>query len=59
VKIAVGSDYVGWPAELSAKEFACLLEVGMSPMDAIKSGNSFVHFIIVKIFEEHLLQLSC
>ncbi len=38
VKVAVGTDYVGWPAEQSAKEFRCLVEVGLSPMEAIKAG---------------------
>ena len=39
VKVVVGTDYVGWPVEQSAKEFRCLVEVGLSPMEAIKAGR--------------------
>jgi len=39
VKVVVGTDYVGWPATQSAREFKCLLDVGLSPMDAIKAGT--------------------
>ena len=35
VKFGLGSDYVGWPAEYSAKEFSEYLKVGMTPMQAI------------------------
>ena len=42
VKIAVGSDLCGPMIESSicAREFATLIEAGMSPMDAIKAGTS-------------------
>jgi len=41
VKIVVGTDYIGWkPVTLNAKEFACLVKIGMTPMEAIKAGTS-------------------
>eukprot|EP01118_Nematostelium_gracile_P012135 TRINITY_DN4394_c0_g1_i5.p1 TRINITY_DN4394_c0_g1~~TRINITY_DN4394_c0_g1_i5.p1 ORF type:complete len:559 (-),score=119.31 TRINITY_DN4394_c0_g1_i5:45-1721(-) len=40
VKICVGTDYVGWEVEKNAKEFKCLMGVGLSAMDAIKAGTS-------------------
>ncbi len=39
VKIAVGTDYVGFPAEFSAREFAELVKLGMTPMQAIQAGT--------------------
>jgi imidazolonepropionase-like amidohydrolase len=39
VKIGVGTDYVGWPAVYSAREFAELVSLGMSPMQAIMAGT--------------------
>jgi imidazolonepropionase-like amidohydrolase len=40
VKIGVGTDYVGWPAEYSAREFSELVKLGMTPMQAIQAGTS-------------------
>lgn len=42
VKIAVGSDLCGSAVEshVCAREFATLIEAGLSPMDAIKAGTS-------------------
>ena len=42
VKIVVGSDLRGYAVEsfLCAREFATLVEAGMSPMEAIKAGTS-------------------
>ncbi len=39
VKIGVGSDYVGFPPEFSAREFAELVTLGMTPMQAIQAGT--------------------
>lgn len=39
VKIGVGSDYVGFPPEYSAREFAELVKLGMTPMQAIQAGT--------------------
>jgi imidazolonepropionase-like amidohydrolase len=39
VKIGVGTDYVGWPAEYSAREFSELVKLGMTPMQAIQAGT--------------------
>jgi imidazolonepropionase-like amidohydrolase len=41
VKIAVGSDLCGYavPSAVCAREFATLIEAGLSPMDAIKAGT--------------------
>ena len=39
LKVGVGTDYVGWPAEFSAREFAELVKVGMTPMQAIMAGT--------------------
>lgn len=42
VKVAVGVDFGHYevPANLYAREFALLIEAGMSPMEAIKAGTS-------------------
>ena len=42
VEIAVGSDLCGYAVEphVCAREFATLVEAGLSPMDAIKAGTS-------------------
>lgn len=41
VKVALGSDYVGWDPSLTAREFRYLHELGgMSPVAAIKAGTS-------------------
>jgi imidazolonepropionase-like amidohydrolase len=39
VRIAVGSDFGGFPAHLNAREFGCLVEAGMTPMQAIQAGT--------------------
>jgi imidazolonepropionase-like amidohydrolase len=39
VKIGVGTDYVGWPAVFSAREFSELVNLGMTPMQAIQAGT--------------------
>jgi imidazolonepropionase-like amidohydrolase len=39
VKVAVGSDLGGYPGELNAGEFECMVEAGMTPMQAIQSGT--------------------
>jgi imidazolonepropionase-like amidohydrolase len=39
LKVGVGTDYVGWPAEYSAREFGELVKVGMTPMQAIMAGT--------------------
>lgn len=39
VKIGVGSDNVGFPANFAANEFRILVELGMSPLQAILSGT--------------------
>jgi len=39
LKIGVGTDYVGWPAEFSAREFGELVKIGMTPMQAIMAGT--------------------
>ena len=41
VKVALGSDYVGWDPSLTAREFRYLHELGgMTTMGAIKAGTS-------------------
>jgi imidazolonepropionase-like amidohydrolase len=35
VKFGLGTDYVGWPAEYSAREFSEYVSLGMTPMQAI------------------------
>lgn len=39
LKIGVGTDYVGWPAKFSAREFQELVHIGMTPMQAIMAGT--------------------
>ncbi len=39
VKVVVGTDYVGWQPDYSAREFAELIKLGMTPMQAIQSGT--------------------
>ena len=39
VRIGVGTDYVGFPVSYGAREFAMLVEVGMTPMQAIQAGT--------------------
>jgi imidazolonepropionase-like amidohydrolase len=39
VKIGLGTDYVGWPVERSAREFALHVEVGRTPMEAIQAAT--------------------
>jgi imidazolonepropionase-like amidohydrolase len=41
VRVALGSDYVGWDPSITAREFRYLHELaGMTPMAAIKAGTS-------------------
>eukprot|EP00603_Paraphysomonas_imperforata_P013733 CAMPEP_0114472510 /NCGR_PEP_ID=MMETSP0104-20121206/12430_1 /TAXON_ID=37642 ORGANISM="Paraphysomonas imperforata, Strain PA2" /NCGR_SAMPLE_ID=MMETSP0104 /ASSEMBLY_ACC=CAM_ASM_000202 /LENGTH=387 /DNA_ID=CAMNT_0001646519 /DNA_START=148 /DNA_END=1311 /DNA_ORIENTATION=- len=41
VKVALGSDFVGWDPKITAREFRHLVELGqMSPHDAILAGTS-------------------
>jgi imidazolonepropionase-like amidohydrolase len=39
VRIAVGSDFVGFPPEYAVRELAELVEVGMTPMQAIQAAT--------------------
>ena len=39
VRIGLGTDFVGFPVEGMAREFAMLVEVGMTPMGAIQAGT--------------------
>jgi imidazolonepropionase-like amidohydrolase len=39
VKIVAGSDFGGYDARLNAREFAALVRVGMTPMQAIQAGT--------------------
>ncbi len=39
LKIGVGTDFIGWPANYSAREFGELIKIGMSPMQAIQAGT--------------------
>ncbi len=39
VKVAVGTDYVGFAPEFSAREFDELVKLGMTPMQAIQAGT--------------------
>lgn len=40
VKVVVGTDYVGFPPDFSAREFQELVKLGMTPMQSIKAGTS-------------------
>ncbi len=41
VKVALGSDYVGWDAKITAREFRYLVEhAKMTPLQAILAGTS-------------------
>lgn len=39
VKIGVGTDFIGWPANYSAREFGEFIKIGMTPMQAIQAGT--------------------
>jgi imidazolonepropionase-like amidohydrolase len=39
VKVGVGTDWVGFPVRQGAREFACLIEAGMTPMQALQAGT--------------------
>jgi imidazolonepropionase-like amidohydrolase len=40
VKIALGSDFVGWDPVITAREFECMVRLGkMSPMQSIYAGT--------------------
>ena len=48
VKFGMGSDYVGWPAEYSAKEFSEYVKIGMTPMQAIMCATKVNSEILKK-----------
>ena len=39
VRVGIGSDYVGMPIEKCVREFAQMVRLGMSPMQAIEAGT--------------------
>ncbi len=39
MKIGVGTDYIGFPVVEGAREFALLVEAGLTPMQAIQAGT--------------------
>ena len=39
VRVVVGTDYVGWAPDFSAREFSELVNLGMTPMQAIQAGT--------------------
>jgi len=39
VEVAVGSDFGGYDPQINAREFASLVEAGMTPMQAIQAGT--------------------
>ncbi len=39
VKIATGSDFGGYPPEINAREVACLVKAGMTPMQALQAAT--------------------
>lgn len=42
VQFALGSDFVGWPPETTAREFVLMHRLlGFSPLEAIASGTSW------------------
>jgi imidazolonepropionase-like amidohydrolase len=47
VKILVGTDFVGWDPKLNVKEFECLVELGMSSVEALKSGIRSLSVILI------------
>jgi imidazolonepropionase-like amidohydrolase len=51
VKIGVGTDYIGWDANFSAREFGELVTVGMTPMQAIQAGTK-VNAELLKLDKE-------
>lgn len=48
VKIGVGSDNVGYPPNFAAKEFGVLIELGMTPMQAIQAGTKVNAELLMK-----------
>lgn len=48
VKIGVGSDNVGFPANFAGNEFAQLVALGMSPMQAIQAGTKVNAELLMK-----------
>ena len=48
VKVGVGSDNVGFPANFAANEFAQLVELGMTPMKAIQAGTKVNSELLMK-----------
>ena len=39
LKIGLGTDYIGWTPNFSAREFGEYVELGMTPMQAIQAGT--------------------
>lgn len=58
VKIGVGTDYVGFPPEFSAREFAELVKVGMTPMQAIQAGTKVNAELLMKDKEIGTLEVG-
>jgi len=48
VKIGVGSDNVGFPPNFAAKEFGQLIDLGMTPMQAIMAGTKVNAELLMK-----------
>jgi len=48
VKVGVGSDNVGFPVNFAANEFALLVELGMSPLQAIQAGTKVNAELLMK-----------
>ena len=47
VKIACGTDWVGWPVQESVREFALLMEAGLPLFDALKCAtrSTLIHVV--------------
>ncbi len=48
VKVGVGTDYVGFPPDFSAREFGELVKLGMTPMQAIQAGTKVNAELLMK-----------
>ena len=48
VKVGVGSDNVGFPPNFAANEFKALVDLGMSPMQAIQAGTKVNAELLMK-----------
>ena len=51
VKVGVGTDYIGWEPNFSAREFGELVSIGMTPMQAIQAGTK-VNAELLKLDKE-------